>query len=78
MAISYFHTKDSLLTPLTSARRKIPLEHEAVMLEEARAELQAGLGMDIDDPEVAAWLDSLGGEEEIALPEPNRFLGPRL
>lgn len=75
MPMSYYSTGSfprPRLTPAeTPAQRETRLDRERAMLEEARAELRAGQGMDIDDPQVAAWLDGLDGDEDIPPPEPN-------
>ena len=60
----------------TAAVRDARLARERADLEEARDELRQGLGLDIDDPDVATWLDGLDGDEDLPLPEPRKSPRP--
>lgn len=50
----------------SEAARERRLAHERTLIAEARAELDAGLGISGD--ELEAWLDGLDGDEDLPIP----------
>jgi predicted transcriptional regulator len=54
----------------TEAERQRRLAWEAEMIAEADAEIAAGLV--IEEADVDAWIDSLGTDHELPLPQPRR------
>lgn len=57
----------------TPAQREVRLARERKLIGEARAEVEAGLGLSGDD--VEAWLDKLDSDEVAPIPEKPRHLG---
>jgi predicted transcriptional regulator len=54
----------------TEAERQRRLAWEAEMIAEADAEIEAGLF--VEEAEVDAWIDSLGTDHELPVPQPRR------
>jgi predicted transcriptional regulator len=54
----------------TEMAKRRRLVWEAEMIAEADAEIEAGLF--IDEAEVDAWIDSLGTDHELPVPQPRR------
>jgi predicted transcriptional regulator len=54
----------------TEAERQRRCAWEAEMIAEADAEIEAGLF--IEEVEVDAWIDSLGTDHELPVPQPRR------
>jgi predicted transcriptional regulator len=54
----------------TEAERQRRLAWEAEMIAEADTEIAAGLV--IEEADVDAWIDSLGTDHELPLPQPRR------
>lgn len=52
----------------TGEQRRARVAHEAELIAQARAELEAGLG--IEDDQLEAWLDQLEQDPEAPLPAP--------
>lgn len=62
--------------PESAAERAERIRREAEIIALARAELDAGLG--IEEEEAEAWLDALEADEDLPLPEPPTGSTPRL
>ena len=60
----------TLPSPKTEAERQRRLAWEAEMIAEADAEIEAGLF--VEEAEVDAWIDSLGTDHELPVPQPRR------
>jgi predicted transcriptional regulator len=56
--------------PETEMAERRRLVWEAEMIAEADAEIEAGLF--IDEADVDAWIDSLGTDHELPVPQPRR------
>jgi len=54
----------------TGAEKRRRLSWEAEMIAEADAEIAAGLF--IEEADLDAWIDSLGTDHELPLPQPRR------
>ena len=54
----------------TEVERQRRLAWEAEMIAEADAEIEAGLF--VEEAEVDAWIDSLGTDHELPVPQPRR------
>jgi predicted transcriptional regulator len=54
----------------TEAERQRRFAWEAEMIAEADAEIEAGLF--VEEAEVDAWIDSLGTDHELPVPQPRR------
>ncbi len=54
----------------TEAERQRRLAWEAEMIAEADAEIEAGLF--VEEADVDAWIDSLGTDHELPVPQPRR------